>query len=39
MLDSFTQCIPLDRLDQYITAMLAGQTKGRIVVDLGGTAA
>ncbi|XOF33666.1 MAG: YhdH/YhfP family quinone oxidoreductase [Candidatus Electrothrix sp. YB6] len=39
MPESFTQSVPLDRLNQYITAMLAGKNKGRIVVDLGGAAA
>jgi len=36
MLDGLTTRISLDQLDQYIEDMLAGKTKGRIVVDLGG---
>jgi len=38
MLDGLTTRISLEQLDQYIEAMLAGKTTGRIVVDLGGTA-
>ncbi|MCI5207624.1 MAG: oxidoreductase, partial [Candidatus Electrothrix sp. ATG2] len=38
MLDGLTTCISLEQLEQYIEAMLAGKTKGRIVVDLGGKA-
>lgn len=36
MLDDLTTRISLDQLNQYIEDMLAGKTKGRIVVDLGG---
>ena len=38
MLDALTTRIFLEQLHQYIEEMLAGRTKGRIVVDLGGTA-
>uniref|UniRef100_UPI004055AC32 YhdH/YhfP family quinone oxidoreductase n=1 Tax=Candidatus Electrothrix sp. TaxID=2170559 RepID=UPI004055AC32 len=38
MLDGLTTRIVLDQLDQYIGDMLAGKTKGRIVVDLEGAA-
>ncbi|WP_339137106.1 MAG: YhdH/YhfP family quinone oxidoreductase [Candidatus Electrothrix sp. GW3-4] len=38
MLDGLTTRISLDQLGQYIEAMLAGKTTGRIVVDLGGAA-
>jgi putative YhdH/YhfP family quinone oxidoreductase len=38
MLDRLTTRISLEQLDQYIEAMLAGKTTGRIVLDLGGTA-
>ena len=36
MLDSLTTRISLDQLNLYIEDMLAGRTKGRIVVDLEG---
>jgi D-arabinose 1-dehydrogenase-like Zn-dependent alcohol dehydrogenase len=36
MLDGLTTRISLDQLNHYIEDMLAGKTKGRIVVDLGG---
>ncbi|CAK8712665.1 Acryloyl-CoA reductase [Candidatus Electrothrix aarhusensis] len=38
MLDGLTTRISLEQLDQYIEAMLAGKTTGRIVIDFGGTA-
>lgn len=37
ILDSLTTRISLERLSRYIEDMLAGRTKGRIVVDLGGS--
>ena len=37
MLDSLTTRISLEQLNQYIDEMLAGRTKGRIVIDLEGS--
>ncbi|MCI5139949.1 MAG: oxidoreductase, partial [Candidatus Electrothrix sp. AR1] len=38
MLDGLTTRISFEQLEQYIEDMLAGETTGRIVIDLGGTA-
>jgi len=37
MMDSLTNCIPLDQVSQAIDDMLAGKIRGRVVVDLGGS--
>ena len=35
MLESMTEVIPLDALPEYGGRILAGQTRGRVVVEMG----